>query len=369
MRREENMMMWRLLWKLRQASSPQSMFPPSQKPDSEVRAAAPAMIAAKTRMILLVLASLICLGVNSCTAGDELRWTKIGEGEGYNKEGRWTDGRPSDFVYVGGEPRLVAIRDEVAVPTLQDRVLPSHLRRISRTDFSTNWVAVIYQGYKCRPGYSIQVSAVELGADSIIIHAQFHKPADPEDCLGILDTSPYYALRIRKPAAVETKDLPLFLEVDDWLISEACATPGEYVPWTPLVNNPGAGGHYEERAPRLAIVTSQSDLSYVETDLLSIYLEQVSEVDFSKSLVIIVFQGEKPTTGYSVEVISIRRQANTVWVCAQSHEPESRQATGQSITSPYYIAQVEWIPDVQGEFTFVLVDHEKEVARQRKTIP
>jgi hypothetical protein len=342
-----------------------------QEAGRDRRAAADAGIKATVGMqaIFLLAVFLVSLVLNSCVAEEGPRWKKIAEGEGYNKEGEWTHGPLSDFVYVGHEPRLIVITDKVAVPALQDRVLPSHLRRIAQTSFTTNWVAVIYQGFKCRPGYHIQVSTVEREANTVTIHAQFHQPTDPEDCYGQPDTSPYYVLRIRKPDGLDSEDVSFILDAGGQSVSETCALRGEYVPWSPLVNDPEAEGQYEGRSPRLAIVSSQDDVASVESDLLSRHREQLSEVDYSKRFAVIVYQGRKSTTGYLVEVIRVIRHQDTIYVCSQFHEPRLGQPVGGMVTSPYYILQVEKSETLGGEFTFVLTDNQEELIRQTEIIP
>jgi hypothetical protein len=360
--------MSRTLGEPNQVPSPLLLPSLSQESDKEGKAAVDIKATAKTRTVLLLIVLLAGLVLNSCTAEEGLKWEKIAEGDGYNKEGEWTHGPLSDFVYVGREPRLIVITDEIAVSTLQGRVLPSHLKRIARTNLSANWVVVIYQGFKCRPGYSIQVSAVELEADTVTVRAQFLKPTDPEDCYGLPDTSPYYVMRIRKPDGLDSRDVSFILDADGQSLSEICALPGEYVPWSPLVNDPEAEGQYEGRSPRLAIVSGQDDLSSVESDLLSRHREQLSEVNYSKRFAVIVYQGQKSTTGYLVEVIGVVRHQDSIYICAQFHEPHLGQPVGGMVTSPYYILQVEKTEDLQGQFTFVLTDDQQELLRQTAII-
>ena len=324
----------------------------------------------KSLCMLTILAVLVvsrCATSNNATDGS-LKWKDIGEGEGYNKEGEWKHGPLSDFAYIGRDPRLIVIDDSIAVSTLQDRVLPSHLKHIARTDFSAFWVAVIYQGFKCRPGYSIKVGDVGFRENTVTIYAQFHEPANLDECFGLPDTSPYYALRIKKPAGLE-ENFAFTLDVNGQSIPQMCAISGEHVSWERLVNDPEAEGQYEGRSARLAIATDREAVASIQSELLPIHRELVSAVDYSRHFVIVAYHGQRSTTGYSVEVIHVKRHENTIRICAQFHKPRLGQPVGGAVTSPYYILQVEKTEELEGEFTFVLMKEDEEVARQPEIIP
>lgn len=72
-------------------------------------------------------------------------------------------------------------------------------------------------------------------------------------------------------------------------------------------------------------------------------------------------------TGYSIEIIDIKRQDDTILVCAQFHEPCC--GGGGAMTSPYYVARVKKSNALKGEFTFVLMNNTEEAARQIETVP
>lgn len=60
-------------------------------------------------------------------------------------------------------------------------------------------------------------------------------------------------------------------------------------------------------------------------------------VDFSKDVVVAVFQGEKPTGGYGIRVTAVadKDAAREVWVSLA--EPEEGCAVTQAVTSPYHV--------------------------------
>lgn len=78
------------------------------------------------------------------------------------------------------------------------------------------------------------------------------------------------------------------------------------------------------------------------------------DVDFSSSVIVAVVLGERPTTGYEAEIVSINQTANpseAIGVLYKEYEPGSDCVVGQTLTSPYHVVKVDNIdPDRQMEF-------------------
>ncbi len=62
-------------------------------------------------------------------------------------------------------------------------------------------------------------------------------------------------------------------------------------------------------------------------------------IDFEKDAVIAVFAGERPTTGYAIEVSNVV-DSNTRLVSITLTKPDGNCMTGQSLTTPYEIVAV-----------------------------
>lgn len=131
----------------------------------------------------------------------------------------------------------------------------------------------------------------------------------------------------------------------------------------------GKSDYSYEDVARITVVANSNEAQALRGQIYPEILEQVQETDFSAFFVIAVFQGEKGSTGYSVEVTDVQRKDNTITIYAQFHEPAPDALTNPLITSPYYILKVEKTESVKGEFTFVLVADGIEVARQEHVIP
>lgn len=95
----------------------------------------------------------------------------------------------------------------------------------------------------------------------------------------------------------------------------------------------------------------------------------VANVDLSAYLILIVYQGEKDTTGYSVEVTDIERNKDAVLVYANFHEPAPGEVKGETVTSPYCVLKLKKTEDLKGSLTFVLIANGEEVTRQTYVIP
>ncbi len=125
---------------------------------------------------------------------------------------------------------------------------------------------------------------------------------------------------------------------------------------------------YEDKA-RITVVTDVNEAQALRGQVYPEILEQVRKTDFSDFFVIAIFQGEKGSTGYSVEVTDVQRKDNTITIYAQFHEPAPDALTNPLITSPYCILKVEKPKSVKGEFTFILLANGTEIARQEHLIP
>ena len=64
-------------------------------------------------------------------------------------------------------------------------------------------------------------------------------------------------------------------------------------------------------------------------------------VDLSKSMVLAVFLGTRPTAGYSVEIIAIEEQATGLVVTYRESAPPADAMVAQMLTTPFHIVRTE----------------------------
>lgn len=64
------------------------------------------------------------------------------------------------------------------------------------------------------------------------------------------------------------------------------------------------------------------------------------DVDFSKHMVLAVFMGEKPTTGYETRITKVVKTEKGLKVYVRETAPKPDDITGQAITAPFHMAIV-----------------------------
>ena len=72
-------------------------------------------------------------------------------------------------------------------------------------------------------------------------------------------------------------------------------------------------------------------------------------VDFSKSMVVGVFIGSRPTAGYRVDIVGVRKEGATVVVEYRETAPAPDAMVAQMLTSPFHLVS---LPRTDGTFQF-----------------
>ncbi|CAN5722221.1 hypothetical protein BH23GEM9_BH23GEM9_12820 [soil metagenome] len=63
-------------------------------------------------------------------------------------------------------------------------------------------------------------------------------------------------------------------------------------------------------------------------------------VDFSQNVIVLVAMGQRPTTGYSVNITETRVHGNSLYVRVTERLPGPSCGTGQALTAPVHAVQV-----------------------------
>ena len=137
------------------------------------------------------------------------------------------------------------------------------------------------------------------------------------------------------------------------------------------IEQPELGGSYEARQPGLMVISSFQDLANLD-GLVTVTDEAMSrllELEYDAYFALVVFQGWKPTTHYSVQIDRVTRMGNTINVYAQFHEPKPDELRGDLVTSPYQLVQVQKIGEWGQEFSFQVIVNETTVASLSHFIP
>jgi hypothetical protein len=80
------------------------------------------------------------------------------------------------------------------------------------------------------------------------------------------------------------------------------------------------------------------------------------KVDFTREIVLVIHSGQKPTGGFSVEIVSARLENDRLEVSYTETEPAKGTMVSQSLTSPYHAVRIS---RNYLEPTFLKVDHSK----------
>lgn len=68
---------------------------------------------------------------------------------------------------------------------------------------------------------------------------------------------------------------------------------------------------------------------------------ELPKIDFEKEMVVAVFMGERPSGGYSIEIINIVRTEEEIVVAVKEKEPPADSLRTMALTQPYHIVAVK----------------------------
>jgi hypothetical protein len=80
---------------------------------------------------------------------------------------------------------------------------------------------------------------------------------------------------------------------------------------------------------------------------------QLPELDFSREMVVGVFLGTKPTSGFGVEIAAVRDQADALVVQYREAHPHPGLMVAQVLSSPYHLVA---IPKRAGDVKFERIE-------------
>jgi len=130
------------------------------------------------------------------------------------------------------------------------------------------------------------------------------------------------------------KFLPLFF------LMMACSTPKETIDdsYSVIYKNEMGGA---EKAGHLLIQDNESYIQFIESLKLdeSEYAKFLA-VDFKKKNVLVLYQGQKTSGGYEIDIESIKHENQAILVKKKIVEPKKGEMTTTVITSPYCVALI-----------------------------
>ena len=151
------------------------------------------------------------------------------------------------------------------------------------------------------------------------------------------------------------------------LLMASCGPQEEQLKWERIVQD-DLGNQYSG-GPKLAVVTSQEEVSILENEIIPRDIVQVLDCDFSGYVVLVIFQGYQGHADHSIEVTGVTKDEDVITVDAKFLEPEPGEVLKPAESSPYYVLKIKKTPDLRGELTFVLVADGEEIMHQSRAIP
>ncbi len=128
-----------------------------------------------------------------------------------------------------------------------------------------------------------------------------------------------------------------------FLLSPACQFDGSSLHFETIeqTERSRVSRFYNSPEPELIVIAQPTDIATVTTLLLPEISDKLKALNYQDSFAIIVFQGQKPSTGYSVQIESIVRRENVIVVNCKFIQPGPTEPTNDAITSPHHLVKVQ----------------------------
>jgi hypothetical protein len=125
-----------------------------------------------------------------------------------------------------------------------------------------------------------------------------------------------------------------------------------------IANTNFSEGHivFDSEEPGMMVFTQPEELGNLQLRASASDLElKLKELDYSKYFALLVLEGAKPTTGYSIKITSIMRSGNVVTVNADFLEVPENMERANVVTYPYHLVAIEKTGEWAETITFNLV--------------
>src|SRR3990172_6925272 len=118
---------------------------------------------------------------------------------------------------------------------------------------------------------------------------------------------------------------------------------GEKLPFETVEREetPVTSQEYPEKDVDLVVISSATEVSELDEWVSEAAKLALLELDYSDYFALAVFRGYKPSTGYPIEITSVRRQENTVTVEITLQDPLPGMGVSDIVTSPYHVIKID----------------------------
>lgn len=253
--------------------------------------------------------------------------------------------------YAGQDVRLEVISTLAEAGRLGGWVGRDDTARLAAVDYSSYFVLAVFQGEEPSSGYGIEIREVRRQGDSVALAIQLQTPA-PDVIVNAIMTSPYHLVQVEK-SGNWGKDVTFnvlqdgenILSISHFIPSVATPAPpsGQELLFETIAQSysPGTGEPYAGTSIHLEVISTLAEAAslggWIDPDASN----RLAAVDYSHSFVLALFQGNKPTDGYSIEIIRIQRQGDSIALTIRLQTPLPGSSANDVITSPYHLVRVE----------------------------
>ena len=98
---------------------------------------------------------------------------------------------------------------------------------------------------------------------------------------------------------------------------------------------------YRDKEPALIVIAKPEEIASLDALVSHEIQSRLQTLDYDAQLVVVIFQGWKPTTRYGAQIDRVTRRDSEVTVYAEFSEPKSNEPTGDLATSPYHMVRVQ----------------------------
>ncbi len=144
----------------------------------------------------------------------------------------------------------------------------------------------------------------------------------------------------------------------------------EVVEFTTIADGPFS--YYDQLPPALIVITNPAE---IETEVKKILLDnkgvldKLNNLNYEDVFAILVLQGQKQITNYSVNVRQVTRSDNNLIVEADFITPKPGEVFGNAFTSPFSLITIKKSGQWSENITFMLQDKGEVVAVTSHYIP
>lgn len=145
---------------------------------------------------------------------------------------------------------------------------------------------------------------------------------------------------------------------------------GTPLPFNVIEESDGGKGNevdYAGEQPWIEILQQAGEIKEIEVKISYDAVEILSQIDFQSHIVVGIFQGLKPTSGYGVEILAVGQMGERISIYAEFIYPQLGMEAVEIVTAPYQLIKLDRV-GLSGSRVFELIVEETTIQRVEVTI-